>query len=155
MATKEYGQEEENPVHNDPSILANIPANADNFPSFIVPPMNAELKAEYSEAMQKEAALRKLVAEDTIKFNAAEEERERAWRVLCELRGGNEAATSGDRAIGINDKMVKASLNAESSQSASNFSQTAADWDGEQFDLDKDWRGKVKESQRQEMRNKV
>ena len=95
---KEEGGEKKEPVYNDPSVLENVPAEAENFPAFTVPPMNADLAAALAKERQKEAALRKQVTEDTVKLNAAEEERKKAWRQMLKLKGELQTAQAGGSA---------------------------------------------------------
>jgi len=87
--------EKKEPIYNDPSVLANVPADAENFPPFIVPPMNADLAAAVDKERKKEAALRKGVTEDSAKLHAAEEERKKAWRQMLKLKGELTTLTTG------------------------------------------------------------
>ena len=92
---KEESEEKKEPVYNDPTVLENVPAEAENFPAFTAPPMNADLAAALAKERQKEVDLRKKVTEDTIKLNAAEEERKKAWRLMLKLKGELQTATAG------------------------------------------------------------
>ena len=88
-------EEKKGPIYNDPSVLAKVPTDAENFPPFIVPPMNASVAASLDKEREKETALRKRLTEDAIKLNAAEEERKRAWRQMLKLKTDLTALTSG------------------------------------------------------------
>ena len=88
-------EEKKGPIYNDPSVLAKVPTDADNFPPFIVPPMNASVAASLDKEREKEAALRKRLTEDAIKLNAAEEERKRSWRQMLKLKADLTTLTSG------------------------------------------------------------
>ena len=88
-------EEKKGPIYNDPSVLAKVPTDADNFPPFIVPPMNASVAASLDKEREKESALRKRLTEDAIKLNAAEEERKRSWRQMLKLKADLTTLTSG------------------------------------------------------------
>jgi len=96
----EGGGEKKGSIYNNPSVLDNVPADAGNFPAFIVPPMNADLAAASVKEKQKEAALRKKVTEETIKLNQAEDERKKAWRQMLKFKGDLTGSSTGGRAGG-------------------------------------------------------